>query len=90
MAKKKRQHVAKNGPLVIDKRLVWQTRKPRYNGFVCGYGKHGDAKYNRAKAKSAWRKDSELKGSHEGPFSCSRCLIFQSRSSQLACGADAL
>lgn len=68
MSKKKRQHVAKSGPLVIDSRLVWQTRKPRYNGFACGYGKHGDAKYNRAKAKNAWRKDFGTEGSQEGPF----------------------
>ncbi len=28
--------------------------KPRYNGFACGHGVHGDVKYNRAKAKRAW------------------------------------
>ncbi len=78
MSKKKRQHVAKSGPLVIDSRLVWQTRKPRYNGFACGYGKHGDAKYNRAKAKNAWRKDFGTKGSQEGPFFLMRvaCPLF--------------
>ena len=36
------------------------SRKPLYNGFACGHGPHGDTKYNRAKEKRAWRKDTGL------------------------------
>ena len=46
-----------------NNQLVWKLSavqatlqaKPRYNAFSCGYGAHGDAKYNRAKEKRAWR-----------------------------------
>lgn len=31
------------------------AKKPRYNGYACGHGAHGDAKYNRAKQKRAWK-----------------------------------
>ena len=34
--------------------------KPRYNGFACGPGVHGDVKYNRAKAKRAWDRKEPL------------------------------
>ena len=27
---------------------------PRYSGFACGHGPHGDVKYNRAKEKRLW------------------------------------
>lgn len=27
------------------------AKKPKYNGFVCGSGIHGDTKYNRIKEK---------------------------------------
>ncbi len=42
--------------------------KPRYNGFACGHGAHGDAKYNRAKAKRTWEKHRELEGASRGSF----------------------
>lgn len=29
--------------------------KPRFNGFACGYGVHGDVKYNRAKERARFR-----------------------------------
>ena len=29
--------------------------KPRYNGFACGHGAHGDVKYNRAKERARFR-----------------------------------
>ena len=41
------------------------AKKPRYNGFACGHGAHGDAKYNRARANRAWKRDMQ-KGPH-GP-----------------------
>ena len=42
------------------------AKKPRYNGFACGHGTHGDTKYNRARANRAWKRDMQ-KGPH-GPF----------------------
>ena len=70
MGSKKRRSVAKSGPLVIDARTVWQAKKPRFNGYACGHGKHGDVKYNRAKAKQAWRRQEDLRGPGKGllPF----------------------
>ena len=55
----RKRHVPKTGPLVISSEQVWQAQKPRYNGFACGHGPQGDAKYNRAKSKRAWRKELE-------------------------------
>lgn len=58
MGRKRKTRVPKSGP-------VWKqtseeatlAKMPRYNAFACGTGPHGDAKYNRAKAKRAWKKD---------------------------------
>ena len=30
---------------------------PRYNGFACGHGAHGDVKYNRSKQKRFWKRE---------------------------------
>lgn len=45
---------------------------PRYNGYGCGHGAHGDAKYNRAKAKRAWRSEMGHEGASRGSFPFSR------------------
>ena len=42
--------------------------KPRYNGFACGHGAHGDAKYNRAKAKRSWKAQMRSEGASRGSF----------------------
>lgn len=42
--------------------------KPRYNGYACGHGAHGDAKYSRAKAKRAWREQIGREGASRGSF----------------------
>lgn len=44
------------------------AKKPRYNGFACGHGAHGDAEYSRAKAKRAWRKQLRQEGASRGSF----------------------
>ena len=68
MSKKKR--ASKTGP-------VWHqssdeatlAKKPLYNGFACGHGAHGNAKYCRAKEKRTWERQLEREGaSHEAPF----------------------
>lgn len=33
--------------LVVDAMAIWEMRKPRYNGYSCGYGIHGNTKYSR-------------------------------------------
>ena len=54
----RRSRVAKSGP-------VWHmsaeestlAKMPKYNAHACGSGAHGDAKYNRARQKQAWRNE---------------------------------
>ena len=55
---KKKRSIPKDGP-------VWRRsaeeatldRMPKYNAHACGTGPYGDAKYNRAKQKQAWRRE---------------------------------
>ena len=42
--------------------------KPRYNGFACGHGAHGSAKYGRARAKQAWQRQMRQEGASRGSF----------------------
>lgn len=44
------------------------ANKPHYNGFACGHGAHGSAKFNRAKAKQAWKKQIRQEGASRGFF----------------------
>ncbi len=43
--------------------------KPHFNGYACGHGAHGDAKYNRARAKRAWRRQLGQEGASRGSLS---------------------
>ncbi|MGN0038392.1 MAG: hypothetical protein ACI36Y_04555, partial [Coriobacteriales bacterium] len=60
---KARRRPPKSGP-------VWQVsaleatrlKKPRYNGWACGTGVHGDVKYNRAKEKRNWNREAPDRG----------------------------
>lgn len=43
-------------------------RMPKYNGFACGTGVHGDRKYNRAKQKRTWQNELSSHGARDcGP-----------------------
>ena len=42
--------------------------KPRYNGFACGHGAHGSAKYSRARAKQVWQRQMRQEGASRGSF----------------------
>lgn len=44
------------------------AKKPRYNGFACGHGTHGDTKYNRTKVKRALRQQLRQEGASRGSF----------------------
>ena len=42
--------------------------KPHYNGFACGHGAHGSAKYSRARVKQAWKRQMRQEGASRGSF----------------------
>lgn len=44
------------------------AQNPRYNGFACGHGAHGDRKFNRAKASRAWKTQLRQEGASRGSF----------------------
>lgn len=52
MCKKKSEKI-----VVMTSEEAWQTKKPRYNGWQCGHGKHKNKKTYDRKDKS-W-KDEE-------------------------------
>ncbi|RNL21648.1 hypothetical protein DMP07_02125 [Slackia faecicanis] len=76
MSKKAKRTHAKRIRGVSKTGAVWHlsveeatlAKKPRYNGYACGHGAHGDAKYNRAKAQRAWKHSMEREGTPRGPF----------------------
>ena len=61
---------------VVETGAVWRqsadeatlAQNPRYNGFACGYGAHGDRKFNRAKANRAWKAQLRQEGASRGSF----------------------
>ena len=67
MAKRKR--VPKGGAVWhLSAEEATLVGKPRYNGYACGHGAHGDAKYNRTKENRAWRAQLNQEGASRGPF----------------------
>ena len=68
MSKKKQK--APKGNVVWKQTAEEATlaKKPRYNGFACGYGAHGDAKYNRTKAKRVLQQQLRQEGASRGSF----------------------
>ena len=68
MSKKKRK--APKGNVVWHQSAEEATlaKKPHYNGFACGHGAHGSAKYDRTKAKRAWQKTLRQEGASRGSF----------------------
>ena len=63
-------------PAAARANVVWHqtaeeatlAHKPRFNGYACGHGAHGDAKYNRAKEKRAWRERGGQEGASRDSF----------------------
>lgn len=70
MSKKRKRRSAPSGTVVWRQTAEEATlaAKPRYNGYACGHGAHGDAKYSRAKAKRAWRAQIGREGASRGSF----------------------
>lgn len=57
---------------------VTLAKKPHYNGFACGHGAHGSAKYNRTKSKRELKQQLRQEGASRGSFlfvddNCSIC-----------------
>lgn len=69
MPKKRARKAPKTGAVwrqTADEATLAQN--PRYNGFACGHGAHGKAKYSRVKAKRAWQKQLRQEGASRGSF----------------------
>ncbi len=69
MSKKRKRKVPKTGAVwrqTADEATLAQN--PRYNGFACGHGAHGSAKYNRTKENRAWQKQLRQEGASRGSF----------------------
>ena len=69
MSKKRKRKVPKTGAVwrqTADEATLAQN--PRYNGFACGHGAHGSAKYNRTKENRAWQKQLRQEGAPRGSF----------------------
>lgn len=60
------------------------AKKPHYNGYACGHGAHGDAKYNRTKDKRKWKQQLRQEGASRGsfPLCFTGILRFESRSNE--------
>lgn len=69
MTSKRARHVSGKG-------VVWHmsseqatlAKMPKCNGYACGYGAHGNAKYHRAKSKRAWKAQMQKEGASRGSF----------------------
>ena len=60
MSKKK---LPKTSTMTIDAMTIWESQKPRYNGFACGHGAHGKRGYNRNAMKRKpldWQEENIL------------------------------
>ena len=54
MSAKRKKRAPKSGAVWrMSAKEATLAKKPRYNGYACGHGAHGDAKYSRTKSKEA-------------------------------------
>lgn len=82
MSKKRKKAVPVHVPKPKDE-VVWRQSseeatlagKPRYNGFACGHGAHGPAKYSRARTKQAWQRHMRQEGASRGSFLFARSYL---------------
>ena len=56
MSRKKLQQLTKEPIHVASSVQATLMAKPRFNGFACGYGAHGSAKYNRTRENRRWKR----------------------------------
>lgn len=63
---KAKRAVPKNGPVWYrSAEEATLDQMPKFNGFRCGTGAHGDTKYNRAKAKRTWQQQLRQEGTRD-------------------------
>lgn len=82
MSKKRKKAAPVHVPKPKDE-VVWRQSseeatlagKPRYNGFACGHGAHGPAKYSRVRAKQAWQRQMRQEGASRGSFPFCEVLL---------------
>ena len=56
MTSKRARHVSGKGAVWhMSSEQATLAKMPKYNGYACGYGAHGNTKYHRAKSKRAWK-----------------------------------
>jgi len=76
--KSKKGRVAKTGP--VWHRSAEQAtldRMPKYNAHACGTGPHGDTKYNRARQKRTWQRETINEGArNRGRLPLSRAFVY--------------
>lgn len=69
MSAKRKKRAPKSGAVWrMSAKEATLAKKPRYNGYACGHGAHGDAKYSRTKSKRAWQKQLKQEGAPRGSF----------------------
>ena len=65
MSRAKKREISRSGAVWhLSAEEATLAKKPYINAHVCKTGAHGDAKYNRCKAKRNWQKQMR----DEGPF----------------------
>lgn len=71
MSKKgrKKKCVSATGPVWhLSAEDATRAARPRFNGYACGHGVHGDVKFNRAREKRAWKQSLKQEGASRGSF----------------------
>ena len=69
MTSKRARHVSGKGAVWhMSSEQATLAKMPKYNGYACGYGAHGNVKYHRAKSKRAWKAQMQKEGASWGSF----------------------
>lgn len=76
-AQRKRVAVSKTG-------VIWHqsaeeatlAQKPYFDGYACGHGAHGNAKYDRTSEKRAWKNQLRQEGASQGSFLLSKVVSY--------------
>lgn len=69
MTSKRARHVSGKGTVWhMSSEQATLAKMPKYNGYACGYGAHGNVKYHRVKSKRAWKAQMQKEGASWGSF----------------------
>lgn len=75
MSKRKRKPAKTGAVWHLSAEEATLAQKPRYNAHICKTGAHGDAKYNRCKAKRDWNRQLRNEGTLRGPLPFARLVL---------------